>query len=125
MKFNFIDLFCGAGGLGEGFKQAGFDSAFHVDMDEWAIQTVILREIYHVCGKDKSEFYKILTENIGTPFDTKELFSENEWLKLYEKAFKTFEFGYAAAMAYVLFTIIFILTLLQKKYVGEKVHYGG
>lgn len=44
---------------------------------------------------------------------------------LYEKAFKTFEFGYAAAMAYVLFTIIFVLTLLQKKYVGEKVHYGG
>lgn len=44
---------------------------------------------------------------------------------LYEKAFKTFEFGYASAMAYVLFTIIFILTLIQKKYVGEKVHYGG
>ena len=85
MKYRYIDLFCGAGGLGEGFKQAGFGSAFHVDMDEWAIQTVILREIYHVCGKDKSEFYKILTENSDTPFDPKYLFTENEWLKLYEK----------------------------------------
>ena len=78
MKYRYIDLFCGAGGLGEGFKQAGFGSAFHVDMDEWAIQTVILREIYHMCEEDKSEFYKILTENSDAPFDPKNLFTENE-----------------------------------------------
>ncbi len=44
---------------------------------------------------------------------------------LYEKAFKTFEFGYASAMAYIVFFIIFLLTLIQRKFVGEKVHYGG
>ncbi len=42
---------------------------------------------------------------------------------LYEKGFHTFQFGYASALAYVLFVIIMALTLFQKKFVGEKVHY--
>lgn len=38
-SFNCVDLFCGAGGLTEGFRQAGFLSAFAVDFDEQAIET--------------------------------------------------------------------------------------
>lgn len=34
-----VDLFCGAGGLTEGFRKAGFTSAFAVDFDEQAVQT--------------------------------------------------------------------------------------
>ena len=42
---------------------------------------------------------------------------------LYENAFKFFEMGYASAVAYVLFAIIFGLTLLQVRYLKKSVHY--
>ena len=34
-----IDLFCGAGGLSEGFKQAGFEILLGVDNDHWSVET--------------------------------------------------------------------------------------
>lgn len=34
-----IDLFCGAGGITEGFRQAGFDCLYGNDHSEWAIRT--------------------------------------------------------------------------------------
>lgn len=39
-----VDLFCGAGGLSEGFKQAGFETLLGVDRDPWALRTF---EKYH------------------------------------------------------------------------------
>lgn len=33
------DLFCGAGGLSEGFRQAGFDVLLGIDCDPWAVKT--------------------------------------------------------------------------------------
>ena len=58
MEIKFIDLFCGAGGLGEGFTQAGFSSALHIDSDKWAIDTVRLREIYyHLKSQGKLDIY--------------------------------------------------------------------
>lgn len=45
---------------------------------------------------------------------------------VYEHAFKYFEMGYASAAAYVLFAILFVLTLLQVRYMKNKVYaYGG
>jgi len=38
-KPNIVDLCCGAGGLSEGFKQAGFEIAMGVDIDSNATQT--------------------------------------------------------------------------------------
>ena len=38
-SFTCVDLFCGAGGLTEGFHKAGFTSAFAIDFDEQAVQT--------------------------------------------------------------------------------------
>jgi DNA (cytosine-5)-methyltransferase 1 len=37
--FTIVDLFCGAGGISEGFKQAGFVPILGVDSDEWALKT--------------------------------------------------------------------------------------
>jgi len=43
---------------------------------------------------------------------------------LYEKAFINFEMGYAFAIAYILFAIIFLITVIQWKVGAKKVHYG-
>lgn len=43
---------------------------------------------------------------------------------LYENAFKFFEMGYASAVAYLLFALIFVLTLLQIKFMKDRVHYA-
>lgn len=42
-----IDLFCGAGGLSEGFRQAGYRTLLGVDCDTWALKTF---EKYHGPG---------------------------------------------------------------------------
>ena len=44
---NFIDLFAGAGGLSEGFIQAGFNPIAHVEMNEMAAMTLETRAAFH------------------------------------------------------------------------------
>ncbi|NLI76318.1 MAG: sugar ABC transporter permease [Candidatus Riflebacteria bacterium] len=43
---------------------------------------------------------------------------------LYQKAFVKFEFGYALAIAFVLFVMVFAMTLFNKLYLEKKVHYS-
>ena len=47
MKKSYVDLFCGAGGLGEGFQQAQFEPMYINDIDISAIKTCQLRKSYH------------------------------------------------------------------------------
>lgn len=42
---------------------------------------------------------------------------------IYRYAFQFFQMGYAAAMAWVLFAIIFVVTLVQFRYQKQWVHY--
>jgi DNA (cytosine-5)-methyltransferase 1 len=46
-KFNFIDLFAGAGGMSEGFIRAGFNPIAHVEMNPNACKTLITRAAFH------------------------------------------------------------------------------
>ena len=46
-SYNFIDLFAGAGGLSEGFLQAGFKPVAHVEMNKHAAETLETRSAYH------------------------------------------------------------------------------
>jgi multiple sugar transport system permease protein len=42
---------------------------------------------------------------------------------MYEKGFRHFEMGYASAIAYVLFALIFVLTIIQMKFVKGDIQY--
>lgn len=58
-SYNFIDLFAGAGGLSEGFIQAGFYPVAHVEMNEHASKTLETRSAYYYLkGIDKLDFYR-------------------------------------------------------------------
>ena len=58
-NFNFIDLFAGAGGLSEGFLQAGFKPVAHVEMNEFAARTLETRSAYYYLkGTDDLAIYK-------------------------------------------------------------------
>ena len=46
-RYNFIDLFAGAGGLSEGFIQAGFAPVAHVEMNPFAAKTLETRTAYY------------------------------------------------------------------------------
>lgn len=37
--FSTLDLFCGAGGITEGFRRAGFSCLYGNDIDHWAVET--------------------------------------------------------------------------------------
>ena len=58
-SYNFIDLFAGAGGLSEGFIQAGFSSVAHVEMNTYAAQTLQTRTGYHFLeSQGKLDIYR-------------------------------------------------------------------
>jgi DNA (cytosine-5)-methyltransferase 1 len=52
LQINFVDLFCGAGGITQGLKQAGFNPIASVEINEIASQTHIKNfpECKHYCG---------------------------------------------------------------------------
>lgn len=54
---NYIDLFAGAGGLSEGFNNAGFNPIVHVEMDLAACLTLKTRAAYHYFKDINIEFY--------------------------------------------------------------------
>lgn len=60
--YNFIDLFAGAGGLSEGFIQAGFMPVAHVEMNPFAAKTLETRSAYYYLKAQKqlSRYYEYL-----------------------------------------------------------------
>lgn len=53
-EINFIDLFSGAGGLSEGFIQAGFNPIAHVEIDQKACETLRTRLVFHKLNTTKN-----------------------------------------------------------------------
>ena len=65
--YNFIDLFAGAGGLSEGFIQAGFMPLAHVEMNPFAAKTLETRSAYYYLKAQNhlSRYYDYLKGNIS------------------------------------------------------------
>ena len=66
MPYSFIDLFAGAGGLSEGFVQAGFLPIAHIEMNKYAAQTLETRSAYYYLKENNrlSEYYEYLKGHI-------------------------------------------------------------
>lgn len=66
-KYNFIDLFAGAGGLSEGFFQEGFNPIAHVEMNKHASNTLETRSCYYFFKKENKldVYYKYLKKEIS------------------------------------------------------------
>ena len=57
-KFNYIDLFAGAGGLSEGFIREGYNPVAHIEMNKEATDTLKTRLAFHYLSKKKkSDLY--------------------------------------------------------------------
>ena len=66
-SYNFIDLFAGAGGLSEGFIQAGFSPVAHVEMNAYAAQTLETRTAYFYLKSQGrlNVYYDYITGNLS------------------------------------------------------------
>ncbi len=61
----------------------------------------------------------VMTQPAGGPLGTTKLVV----FYLYEQAFKLWNLGYANAIAFVIFILIFVLTQFQKRFIERRVHY--
>jgi DNA (cytosine-5)-methyltransferase 1 len=63
---NYIDLFSGAGGLSEGFINAGFKPIAHVEIDKSACMTLETRLIYHKLKSENrlKEYFDYISEKV-------------------------------------------------------------
>jgi site-specific DNA-cytosine methylase len=72
MSYHFIDLFAGAGGLSEGFIQAGFEPIAHVEIENSACNTLRTRAAYHYLKANNK--YKIYISYLKGEITRKQLY---------------------------------------------------
>ncbi len=70
---NYLDLFAGAGGLSEGFIQAGYTPVAHVEMDKAACFTLKTRAAYHWLRSEGR--LQIYNDYLGGKIDRDELYN--------------------------------------------------
>ena len=75
----YLDLFAGAGGLSEGFIQAGYDPVAHVEMDEAACFTLKTRAAYH--------WLKEITNWVCIANILEEKYPEKKYMRLFQKMY--------------------------------------
>lgn len=66
-KYNFVDVFSGAGGLSEGFFDCGFNPVAHIEMNKYASDTLKTRSCYYYFKKTNNltYYYEYLRGNVS------------------------------------------------------------
>ena len=57
-QYNVLDIFAGAGGLGEGFSNL-FNIVSHIEMNKYAVKSLETRMLYHSFVNVKKKIYII------------------------------------------------------------------
>ena len=98
-KYNFIDVFSGAGGLSEGFFNNNFNPIAHVEMNSYAAETLKTRSCYYYLketnqlgyyydylrGKvTREELYRIVPEEVISTVINEEI-SDKTYKQIFEK----------------------------------------
>lgn len=65
-KYNFIDVFSGAGGLSEGFFNCNFNPVAHIEMNSYATETLKTRSCYYYLKRTNNlaYYYEYLRGNV-------------------------------------------------------------
>lgn len=66
--FDFVDLFCGAGGLSEGLEQRGLKTTLAIDKDKSALQTYRFNRPWLSSNRIINEDIRTLVENVSFDF---------------------------------------------------------
>ena len=98
-KYNFIDVFSGAGGLSEGFFNCNFNPIAHVEMNKFAAETLKTRSCYYYFKKNgnldfyydylrgnisRDELYREVPEEVLSTVINEEI-SDKTYRKIFEK----------------------------------------
>ena len=98
-KYNFIDVFSGAGGLSEGFVNCNFNPVAHVEMNNYAAETLKTRSCYYYLkinnnlnyyyeylkGKiSREELYSVVPEAVLSAVINEEI-SDKTYKKIFDK----------------------------------------
>ena len=67
MSLPVVDIFAGAGGLGEGFARAGFEVALSIEKDQTACKTITLSKYYNLFKNNDvpEDYYSYITGKIS------------------------------------------------------------
>lgn len=124
LGFNYIVLSSGLQGIPEElYESAKIDGAGAM-VTFWRISlpllspTIFFVVVVSIIGAFQS-FAQINILTKGGPMNSTNVFVYS----IYQEAFVNFRFGTGSAQALVLFSVIFLLTLIQFKWVEKKVHY--
>lgn len=90
----------------------------------WALPAVIMMSIWQQIGFSMVLFLAGLQGVPQTLYEAARIDGTNTIVfNIYRYGFQFFQMGYAAAMAWVLFALIFIVTVVQFRYQRNWVHY--
>lgn len=128
LGYNVVIFLAGLQNIGEQYYEASrldganrFDQFWHVTLPLLSPTTFFVLVMATINSFQVFvQIYMMTGPPVGGPAGTTKVLV----YYLYEKGFETFESGYASTIAFVLFMIILTLTLIQRKVIEPRVHYG-
>jgi ABC-type sugar transport system permease subunit len=124
LGFNLIVLLAGLQSIPEDlYESARIDGAAGLATFRFITVPLLSPSLFFLLVVDTIQVFQAFTQihllTRGGPVDTTRALVYS----IYLDAFQSFQFGYASAQAIILFVLILLLTLIQFRYVEQRVHY--